>query len=342
VTGRRAAVGWLVAFILVTAACDEQPSETIGTVASMDVRGVVRSDGNVDVRERIEIVPASSAMAFTRTVRTPYGDDVVFTSATIDGQRVESDVAGFSVVDQGEAFRAVWQRERAAAPTVLELTYTITTAVGVREPRGRLEWPVLAAERDFGVGQITIALDLPQGSHVYDGTGMSEAGWLIEVAEGQITARRSGVAAIEAATFLAVFDVDRSRVRQGEWEWNLDRRAQYRFALIAAGLFILVVGAGILGQLRVQYPPVRADANTEAREATRADRRMLSRGLRVSAVVGLVVAACGAAAAHWWLPGLGLELQAVPGSIALVSLAFAVSGWWYGRQTPGVTESHHA
>jgi hypothetical protein len=337
VTARRTTIGWLL--VVVAAACIEQPPATTGTVTSIDVRGAVRPNGDIDVWERIDIAPAAGAVRFTRAVETPYGDDVMFTSATLDGQRVASGVTGFSLVDRADSFRATWQREHAAAPIVLEINYTIASAVGVREPRGRLEWPVLAAARDFAVDQVTITLDVPPGSHVYDGTGMAEAGWVIEVAEGRISARRSAVAAGETATFLAVFDVDRARVRQGAWEWNLDRREQYRFALIAAGLFILVVGVGILGQLRVQYPPVRAGAHIEAREATRADRKMLSRGLRVSALVGLVVAACAAAAARRWLPGLGLELQAIPGSIALVSLAFAVAGWWYGRhatETPTI------
>jgi hypothetical protein len=342
VTRRRVAVRCLLALVLVSAACGEPPAPTIGTVASIDVRGVVRPDGSVDVRERIEVAPSSNAVRFTRTVRTPYGDDVAFTSATVDGQPLEAGAAGFSVAEPGEALRTMWQREQVVAPIVLELNYTIASAVGVREPRGRLEWPVLAAARDFAADQVTISLDVPQGSHIYDGTGMAEAGWLVEVAGGRITARRAGVAAAEAATLLAVFDVDRSRVRQGAWEWNLDRREQYRFALIAAGLFILVVGAGILGQLRLQYPPLRAGASAEAHDASRADRRMLSRGLRVSAAVGLVVAACAAGAAHRWLPGLGMELQAIPGSMALVSLAFAVAGWWYGRHAAGAERRHHA
>ncbi len=338
----RPAVGWLLAFVLLSAACEGGPPATVGTVASIDVRGVVRPDGSLDVSERIELAPASNVVRFTRTIHSPYGDDVVFAAAMADGQRVEPGAAGFSVADRGESFRVTWQREPAAAPTVLELDYTIASAVGVRQPRGRLEWPVLAASRDFAVDRVTVTLDVPQGSHIYDGTGMAEAGWLIEVADGRVTARRTDVAAGDAATLLAVFDVDRSRVQQGVWEWNLDRREQYRFALISAGLFILVVGAGVLGQLRVQYPPVRSGATAEAHDAARADRRMLSRGLRVSAAVGLVVAACAAGAAYRWLPGLGLELQAIPGSMALVSIAFAVAGWWYGRNSTGSIGRHRA
>lgn len=330
-TTRFAALCVLLGYVLVTSACAARPPATTGTVTAIDIRGVVGPDGRLDVVERIDVAPVADAVRFTRTVRTPFADAAVFASAVVDGQSVLPGDGRFDVVDDGSAFSATWQVAPVQAPVALQLNYAIASAVGVRQPRGRLEWPVLEAARDFAVDQVTVTLDVPQGSHVYDGTGMAEAGWQIEVADGRITARRANVPANEAATFLAVFDVDRAQVRQGEWEWNLDRREQYRFALISAGLFILVVGIGILVQMRVQYPPVRGDAAVEARDAARVDRVMLSRGLWVSAAAGLGVAVCAAAAAHRWLPGLGAELQAIPGSIALVAMAFGVAGWWYGR-----------
>jgi hypothetical protein len=326
----RGITGPLLWLVLAAVGC-VQPQTTTGTVESMDVHINVRADGGLDVRETLRLVPAGNRIELARVVQSPYADAVSYRAASVDGQVVEPDAGGLVVEGDSQRLVAQWRRDSEATPTILSLEYDVTAAIGVRRPRGQLEWPVLAAGRGFDVGPMTITLDVPAGAHIYEGTGMAEEGWIVEVASGRITARRERVSAGESATLLAAFDVDRSRVRQGEWEWNLDRQEQYRFALIAAGLFILVVGVGILAQLRVQYPPARADAPDEARRASRSDRQMLSRGLRLSAVVGFVVAAVSAFAADYWLSGLGPALQLIPGSIAFVSVLFLVVALWYRR-----------
>lgn len=324
-------LGLILSVGLAAAGCS-QPVTTTGAVESIDVRVAVLQDGGLDVRETLRVAPAANRLHVRRVIESPYADAVAFRAASIDGQRVEPGVPGLTIEDD-DAHRLVadWERDPAPAAMILALDYGVTSAVGVRQPRGRLEWPVLAAGRGFDVGLVTITLEVPDGVHIYDGTGMAEAGWTVEILPGRVTARRSHVAAGEAATLLAVFDVDRSLVRQGEWEWNLDRRDQYRFALVSAGLFILVVGAGILGQLRVQYPPAPASAPDDVRRASRADRQMLARGLHLSAVVGLIVAAVSSVAAHRWLSGLGQALQWIPGSLGFVSVVFLVASYWYGR-----------
>lgn len=321
--------GLLLGLVFAAVGC-ARPPVTTGTVESMEVHVTVRADGGLDVRETLRVAPAGNRVDLVRVVESPYADVVSFRAASVEGQPVEPGAAGVSVEGDNERLVAGWRRNTATAVT-FGLEYDVTAAVGVGRPRGQLEWPVLAAGRAFDVGPVTITADVPEGAHIYDGTGMAEAGWIVEVTSGRITARRDHVRAGESATLLAVFDVDRSRVRPGEWEWNLDRQEQYRFALISAGLFIVVVGAGILAQLRVQYPPVTAQAPDDIRRASRADRHMLSHGLRLSAVVGFVVAAMSSFAAHQWLSGLGLALQLVPGGIAFVSVMFLVASYWYGR-----------
>jgi hypothetical protein len=330
-------VVWLLIWAAWAVAGCSSPVRPTGTVESMDVQVSVRPDGGLDVREVLRVSPAANRVALRRVVESPYADTVTFRTASVDARPIESGASGF-VVDpadtrRGSQLSARWDLDPAPAATTLGLEYVVASAVAVRQPRGRLEWPVLQADRGFDVGPVTITLQVPEGIAIYDGTGMAEPGWVVDLVPGQVVARRDRVAATESATLLAVFDVDRSRVRQGEWEWNLDRREQYRFALISAGLFILVVGVGILGQLRVQYPPVRADGSDDARRASRADRQMLARGLRLSAIVGLVVAAASAVVAHQWLSGLGPALQLIPGSIAFVSVMFLAAAFWYRRSS---------
>ncbi|MCC7042859.1 MAG: hypothetical protein IT183_03295 [Acidobacteria bacterium] len=330
----RGVAGLLAWAALAVVGCSSTATPT-GTVESMDVQVSVRPDGGLDVRETLRVAPSANRVALRRVVESPYADTVTFRTASVDARPVESGASGFVVdpADTRSASRLVarWDLDPAPAAMTLGLDYGVTSAVGVRQPRGRLEWPVLRSDRGFDVGPVTITLQVADGVALYDGTGMAEPGWVVELFPGRVVAQRDRVAATESATLLAVFDVDRSRVRQGEWEWNLDRREQYRFALISAGLFILVVGVGILGQLRVQYPPVRAGASDDARRVSRADRQMLARGLRLSAVVGLVVAAASAIVAYQWLSGLGPALQLIPGSIAFVSVMFLAAAFWYRR-----------
>lgn len=320
----------LVWLVLAATGCTLTPPEVAGTVDFMDVHVTVRADGSLSVRETLRMAPADNRVAITRVIESPYADAVSYRAASVDGQPVEGGQPSVAIEGNDRRLVVSWRRETEAT-TTFGLDYDLTSAVGVRRPRGQIELPVLAARRGFDVGSVRITLDVPEGAHVYDGTGMAEAGWVVEVASGRVTARRERVSADEAATLLAVFDVDRSRVRQGDWEWNLDRREQYRFALISAGLFIVVVGAGILAQLRLQYPPVKADAPEEARQQSRADRQMLARGLRLSAVAGLGVAALSAFAARQWLSGLGPALQLIPGSMGFVSLMFLAAAYWYRR-----------
>jgi len=327
-----AAVGMLVWLVTGTAGCAAPAEIVTGTVELVDVQAVVRPDGGLDVRETLRLLPDEGRLDWSRTVHSPYADGVTYRSASVDGAPIAPGAGEFLVEDDGGRMVVNWRPEVVPDPaTTLVLEYSLRSAVAVRQPRGHLEWPVLAAGRGFDANVVSITLDVPGTTFIYDGTGMGEAGWAVEVSGDRVSARREGVASSETATLIAVFDVDRSRVQQGEWEWNLDRQQQYRLALIAAGLFILVVGAGILGQLRFQYPPVRADAPADVRRASHADRQMLTRGLRVSGLVGLALAIVSALAAERWLSGLGPMLQSIPASIAIVSVWFLVASWWYGR-----------
>lgn len=324
----------LCVLVALAAACGSaiEPVDTAGTIDALDVHVAVRADGGLDVRETLRVTPDAGTIDVQRAIASRTADAIEFGAASFDGEALTPGTAGLAVDGGGTAPLVVsWRREGVGAPATLELTYTVASAVGVRRPRGELEWPVIDGRRGVGAGAVTIALDVPDGSPIYEGTGMAEAGWTVEVADGQVIARRDGVLAGESATLLAVFDMDRTVVRQGEWEWNLDRQEQYALALVSGGLFILVIGAGILVLLRVQYPPVPASANADVRASARATRQMLSRGLVTSALVTLVFTGVFAVAASVWLTGLGPALQAIPASSAAVALVFLVAGWWYGR-----------
>ncbi len=323
---------WLwIALAMACGAAGERVATT-GTIDTFDVHVAVRADGGLDVRETLRVTPDAGTIDVRRAIASRTADAVEFGAASIDGEALAPGIAGLTVDGGATPLVVSWQRDGVQAPATLELTYAVTSAVGVRRPRGELAWPVLDGRLGVGVGAVTVALDVPDGSPIYEGTGMAEAGWTVEVAGAQVIARRDHVAAGESATLLAVFDVDRTVVRRGEWEWNLDRQEQYALALVSGGIFILIIGVGILALLRLQYPPVPASADAEVRASARATRRMVSRGLVVSGVVTLVFAGAFAMVASVWLTGLGPALQAIPASSGVVALMFLAAGWWYGRE----------
>lgn len=321
---------WLMAVVLL-AGCGRMPATT-AMVERLDSVVSVRPDGGLEVDEAFTIAPdASGAVVFHRVIESPYADVLRFVSAAVDGVPVESGAGGFQVESNDDRLAIEWRETGLSPSSVLAITYSVDAAVAVRQPRGRLEWPVLAAGRGYDVGPVTIALVLPEGVRTHDGTGMGEAGWHVELTPRGVDARRGVVTDDESATLLAVFDIDHARVVEPVWERNLDRREQYVLALLGAGAFIVVVGVGILVQMRVQYPPPAVAAPVEEQAAARATRRMLSRGLWVSAVACLALAAVCAVLANRYLRGLGPAVQAIPGSAAFVGVLFAVAAAWYRR-----------
>lgn len=328
---------WLLLMaLLASVACGAPPIAT-GTVETLSTRIEVGTDGNLDVHDAFIIAPDDSRrIAFHRVVHSLYADRITFVGASVDDRPIEPGADGLAVEHRAGRVNVRWQPDaRLSHPVRLTLSYRVTAAVAVREPRGRIEWPVLTSDRGFAIGAANIALELPDGVRTYDGTGMAEAGWSVALTPRGVTARRETVADDESATLLAVFDVDRAFVAQPQWEWDQDRQQQFLPALVAASLFILIIGAGVLVQMRVQYPPAPAGASDDTRRAVRANRQMLARGLWMAGWIGVAFAAMCAAIAHAWLSGLGLAVQAIPGSMAIVSVAFLLASVWYSARRFG-------
>jgi hypothetical protein len=320
-------------------ACSQATPGVTGTVSALSTRIEVGVDGGLDVHEILALVPADGRIELIRTVEASRADAIAFVAASVDDIPIEPDGNGLAVTRHDPRRLSVtWQAGSRQAPARLSLHYRVTAAVAAREPRGRLEWTVLAPGRGFDVGDADITLVLPDGVRTYDGTGMAEAGWSVEFIPRGIAARRGPVPADEGATMLAVFDIDHARVVPPEWEWDADRQAQYFLALLAAGAFIVVIGVGALVLIRVQYPPVPREADAGARAAAISDRQMLARGLKLAGWSGLVFSALCAVLAEWTLSGLGPAVQFIPASMAGVFMMLLVASLWYSlsvrRMTP--------
>jgi hypothetical protein len=229
--------------------------------------------------------------------------------------RVEWDASGLSI-----------------APHVLIVEYRAVAGVAVTEPQATVSWPVLSAGRGYDVGAVVATLVLPDGTAIYPGTGIEEAGWTVTRTPTGITAARSPVPDAEGATLVAAFDFNRQGVADPVWERNRDRQRQFLPAFLAAALFFVVIGAGTLIMLRVQYPSSRTPTAPGAPPGpSAADRDAIGRGLRLSGLVGLAVSVGCAAVAATTLAFLGPWLQVIPATMALVSASFLVTAPWFRR-----------
>jgi hypothetical protein len=303
------AAALLLAAVLATA-CTTEPA-TIGRIEQFELHASLQPTGDLAVTETLRITPDDTGrIALDRRIESAFADGVSLGSATIDGVAAGAELQVDEVSDGG--LRVRWQPAGTrSGPASMVLEYTVLRAAAVNAVRLRL--------------------DLPETSRFYDGTGVGQPGWAVAIDGTRLEAERAPVGAGEGATLLAVFDVDRSQVRQGDWEWNLDRREQYFYALVAAGLFIVTIGIGILIVLRVQYPPL-TQVDTDRREALTADRLMVARGLRTTAFVSIPFAGLLALAGARWLTGLGPAIYSIPASIVVVAIMLLVASWTYGRR----------
>jgi hypothetical protein len=301
-----------------------------GRIDHLDVHAVLEPDGNLAVTESLTLV-SDGEPGLIRVIDSEFADGTVFVSFTVDGNPVEpgEDLSVEPTRDKGLVLR--WTpADRTTAGNAIQIQYVLERVAAVRQPRGRLEWAALIGGHDHTVTGARLRLKLPDGAGFHDGTGIGQPGWTVVVDGNDFEATRTGIAAGEAATLLAAFDVDRQVVRQGEWERDLDSREHYFYALISAGAFIAIIGVGILIVLRLQYVPL-ARIPVDERAKAREDRQALSQGLRTSAIASLGLAGVLTGAAALWLPGLGPAVYAIPGGIAFDAVLLFAAGWRYGR-----------
>jgi hypothetical protein len=316
---RASTAGALAVILAVVTGCRAAPS-LAGSVDRLDVTVEPTVDGHLVVRETYTLQPdRQGVMRFERTAETDEADGLELTSATAGGVSL---VPGAEFdVDAGE--RRVRVRYAPTGPVSgsrqLTLAFKAVSAVAVTAPRATLSWPVLGPGRGFDVASVRAVLLLPTDSHIYPGTGIAEAGWVVDRTREGIVATRAPVSRDEAARLVAALDFVRSGVRDPVWERNRDRQRQFWPALVAGALFFIVIGIGVLVILRLQYPRRRQGVPLE-RESD--ERALVTRGLYVSGLVGAGMAVVGAGVSYLTLGFLGMWAQLIPASMLVVSLSF--------------------
>ncbi len=332
-TGR--IVSCLVLTWALGAACGRSSVPIRGSVERLAVEVEPADDGSVRIREAFTLRPdAAGAIRFRRHAETAEADGLLFVSAAVDGVPASAGKRGFSVESIGaNGVATTWETTgEAGMEHQFALEYRAISAVAVTEPRARLSWPLLTSRRGYDVGRVDVVFGLPAASRTYDGTGIAEAGWVVERTSNGITATRTPVVAAESATLVAEFDFDRSRVRDPVWERNRDRQRQFLPALFSGAIFFLVVGVGTLVILRMQYPSKSRTTHAgHGPGPSDEDRAVVVSGLRVSGLAGGGAAVVSAVVAEWTLGFLGPWRQVIPASMLIVSIGFLLASPWYRR-----------
>lgn len=214
----------------------------------MDVAVAVQPDGNARVTERFTVrALTASSSSFRRQVPAWKHDGVSLVTTPVPAR-----------IASGAALDVTWPVAQASgAPQDLELSYQAANVVEISGIRGLVSWKVLPAHRDWDAAEVSIRVDLPGGAVLLDDPWVEEPGWTVARLPHGLTATRAFVPASESATAGIEFTIDRMAASTPRWQSDREFAEEFIPAFIAAALFILVTGAGILIMLRIKHPPVR-------------------------------------------------------------------------------------
>lgn len=149
---------------------------------------------------------------------------------------------------------------------------------------------------------------------------MLEQGWTVTRQAHLVTALKSTVAATESATLIVPFAVDPSAIAEPRWQFNGERGRELAPAFISAGLFILVIGAGALVMIRVQYPRKKGAPKPDV------DRARVARGLRTAGIVTVLFGVASVPVVQWTLGHYGGWPMAMPASVIASGIGFLAFG----------------
>jgi hypothetical protein len=290
------------------------------SVEQLDVTLGVEPDGAVVVGETFTLRVPDRGGRFSRHVGGERVDALAFVASSIDGRAVAPDAPGAASIEVslGDDLDVTWTFAPgpAAAERKVSFTYRAEGAVAVRGTRGTLRHVAVPTSRRYAVRAARIRAVVPADMHVFEGTGIAEAGWTVARTSDGILAERGGLDAGAGATVQMELGIDPARIAEPTWQRQAEWASQMVPAFISGGLFILVIGGGILWIIRFQYPRRQASA------ADQGERHMVRMGLRTSGAASMGFAALLAAVMRLALSHAGAWSMALPISLFLVGLVF--------------------
>lgn len=356
---------WAAVLVAVAAAAGcHEPAPQGGEIVEYELHLTVESRGSVRVAERARVqFDGTSLPAFSLPIPDERIDGVTNLVAAIDGRPVGRAEGQLREQPGGGL---IWAGPAKAA-TVHEFTleYEALGALAVRGARGVFIWP--AVPPGAGVaGAATVTLEWPARSVPMQGPAVGAEGWAVAVDGG--VAMMTGRAVDRRVPPVVYVDLVLDDLTGAEPAWQVRelRARQLAPAFISAGLFFVVVAAGVLVMLRIRHPAARlggavgplvpdelagdvARLSTWRAKAEVLDRLVqaglvdrervaVARGLRQSGWIVLVVAALSALVMALAGLSLGPAAFAMPGGLAVAALLFVVRGMTFPLLTEAGAE----
>ena len=293
-------------------------------VVRVDVAVILAPDGQADVHESIA-VRVDAPTAFERVLRPDRAEAVTFIGASIDGEPVPA-VDG----DARDALRVIWPLDEPSDRVrTLELRYRASGVLAIRGRRGEFAWSALPAPRGYPIGAVHIVLTVPDGAVRVGDWGLAEPDWTVAELPDGIAATRADVGPGETATLLAEVAVDPAGLVEPRWQQEAELARQLVPAFIAGGLFILVIGAGVVWIIRFEAITVSRERPWHQSVPPRT-----AQGLVTAGIACLVLGALVASIASLAMGRYGIWSLAIPASILAVGVLFVLVGKSPGRGQP--------
>ena len=291
-------------------------------VSRCEVTATVADDQSTRIEEHLTVRAEGNAplAVFERQISADRADAIEFEEASLNGQRV---APGGALDVKGDATRldVRWTLSADARESHdLVLRYRLQGALEIHDTHARLAWVAIPAPRRFNVLEARLRAVAPQTAFVFPLTGIDEAGWTVLGEPHGFSATREALPAAEPATMVLELSVP-PRTSEPRWQVRADRNASLTPAFISGGLFMIVIGAGIVWIVRFQYPRQGSGLPDPGRAAVWA-------GLRAGGRVSIVVAAFCALAIRFFMPDFGPWPQALPVSMVIVGIALEIAGRW--------------
>ena len=325
---RLAAVAWprpsalALATLVSASACASPPPFSVSLA---EVVLSVRPDGAIDVREAWTVrFTDAGPSRFDRRVALERSDALVFESASLDGTVIPPGEQGDNAVEVNDDrdLRIAWTfRASDTATHVFGLAYRAAGAVAVRGSRGSIRQVAVPAGRAFSIEHANVRFAVDPGMHRFDGAGIAEAGWTVSRTSDGIAGERSGLAPADGATVMAEVAIDPAVIAEPSWQRYEDWTRDLIPAFVSGGLFILVVGGGVLWIVRFQYPRLKGGQKPPT-DAEARDRQAVRAGLRTSGHVAVVLSAVLAVVTWLTLSHFGWWPMSLPISIFVVGVVF--------------------
>ena len=235
----------------------------IFTPTRLDVALNVLEDGHVEVEERSEITFEAPSTTFRRRAPVWRHDGVSVLSGSVDGREFPlGSGPGQLEVGAGPALDATWHLPSpATGPHVFVLKYRAANAVEVSGIRGTIAWRVVDSQHDYDGALTCVALAIPGTAIILDNPGFEES-WAQPGESGCAVASSH-----DSLTRRVTFTIDTMKPEEPAWQYYRRRSRDLMPAFVSSGIFILIVGAGIILMLRLKYPPFRVRPDRQATAA---------------------------------------------------------------------------